>query len=183
MSTFAYRGYTLHTDAYSGEVFCPHGHPIEVLSNNTYGDNEVDPDLTQRDLVEWRTDRSQHELDLYCEAAHQDMGSPSNLFPEQWEAAAREFHIISQSRNRIVADVPFTGRFIVHCYPQKDHNNLIVVESPWERVYTIPVGTYLALSYLREKFGKPDTYRSHGGEMYAISTCIAILNNSKPTQI
>lgn len=183
MSTFTYRGYTLHTEGYAGEVFCPHGHPIEVLSNNTYDDNEVDPDLTHQDLVEWRTDRSQYELDLYCESAHGGMGSPSNLFPEQWEEAAKEFHIISQSATRIVADVPFTGRFIVHCYPQANQENLIVVEVPWERVYTVPVCTYLGLSYLREKFGRPGSSYSHGGEMYALATCIAILNNSKPTRI
>lgn len=183
MTTFTYRGYVLRADAYAGEVHCPHGHPIDVLSNNTYGDNKVDPDLTHQNLVEWRTDRSQHELDLYCESAHGDSGSPSVLFREQWEEAAREFHIVSESRWHIVAEVPFVGRFSVYCYPQGNDENLIVVEFPWERVYTIPAHTYLGLSYLRERFGKSGSDYSHGGEMYAIAICIAVLNDSTPTQI
>lgn len=104
-------------------------------------------------------------------------------FQEDWDAAADTFFISQQSRFRIVAEVPFVGRFIVHCYPQWPGDNLIVVEVPWERAYTIPAGTYVSLSYLREKFGRPDSHGAHGGEMYALANCIAILNKSTLTKI
>lgn len=109
-------------------------------------------------------------------------------FEHDWNEAAKKIRIMElagprMEPNRIVADIPFAGRTIVHTYPQPEGDYLVVIEYPWERAYRIPRGTYLSLTYLIEKFGAPEGYNNNGTDLYAVAHCIATLNNSPITQL